>query len=189
MNAVTVIQQERVVGIALPEDMTFDAWLEVGRDLFRQRRDIDWQIGDWGAHGKRHFRDDPQFQLMLEGLGIEPKRIEAAAKVATVFPPHCRASAVSFEVHQKLANVDPDDRLQMLRRAEREHWTPKKAHHELVEYRYSQGQLLDEDDESTRKAVEIIRAWNRADPEAREYFFELARLADFGPIDEDKAYA
>ncbi|TKD50207.1 hypothetical protein [Sphingomonas baiyangensis] len=189
-KALALMEAEHVVATTMPATLPFSDWLGIGRDLFARRRDIDWAIGDWARHGQAHYRDDPQFKLMLEGIGVEPKRIDQAAKVAAAFPEHCRAKGVSFDVHKHALSIDADERLPFLQRAEKEHWTERKAHHAVVEWKHAQGHLLDDDDDVSREAVEIIRAINRASPEAREYVFDLMEAAGRGkPINEDQAYA
>jgi hypothetical protein len=178
------------IALALPADMTFDAWKALGGDLFQRQRNTSWLLADWWKHGAGNFRDEPQFALLLEQTAADPKRLSAMAKVAEAFPPHMRAGSLSFEVHREIASVTtPDDRLAMIHRADTERWTERTAHREVVEYRYSQGSLLPEDDPENREAVEIIRAWNRASPDARRYFYELAVGAKFGSINEGEASA
>jgi hypothetical protein len=175
-----------VIALSLPTHMPFTEWVGMGKGLLGQRRLVDWLIADWWKHGHKSYAEEPQFQFMVEQLAVDPKRLNAAAKVAEAFPEHMRAANLSFEVHRELASIAPDDRLPMIQRAAREKWTEKRAHSAVVEYRHEQGTLLPDDDPETRMAVEIIRAWNRAPENARRYFFDLARRVSFGPIDEEK---
>lgn len=173
MNAIAIIEPE-AIALALPDDLPFGDWVDVGKSLFDQRRKCDWMTADWWRHGSSHFRAEPQFALMLEQVAADPKRLSAMAKVAEAFPPHMRAGSLSFEVHREIASVaTPEDRLAMIARADQERWTEKTAHAQVVTYRYEQGTLLPEDDPDNREAVEIIRAWNRASPAARAYAYEL----------------
>lgn len=183
MNAIATIEPE-AIALALPVDLPFADWMTVGKDLFDQRRKADWCLADWWKHGQANFRDEPQFALLLEQTAADPKRLSAMAKVAEAFPPHMRAGSLSFEVHREIASVTTaDDRLAMIGRADKERWTERTAHAEVVSYRYQQGSLLPEDDPENREAVEIIRAWNRASKGAREYAYALMPKG-FGAINE-----
>jgi len=160
------------VALALPEDMAFDAWCDLGRSLIQNQRQADWFIAEWAQFGRDHFQHE--FVFMAGQIAADPKRLSAMAKVAEAFPPHMRAGSLSFEVHREIASVaTPEDRLAMIARADQERWTEKTAHQNVVTYRYEQGTLLPEDDPENREAVEIIRAWNRASPAARAYAYEL----------------
>ena len=78
----------------------------------------------------------------------------------------------------------------MLKQAVDEHWNERTAHHHVVEHKVETGKLFDDGDEVSRIATEIVRCWNRATPDAREYFYALAEMAastGFGAIDEDAA--
>lgn len=190
MNQLSTIAPPATVALALPDNMQFEAWVEMGRGIVAQRRQADWLMADWFAHGSKHFADREQVQLMLDQMGVDQKRIAADAKVAERIPESWRSDKVSFEVAKEIAKIDdPGIRQRMIVQAEREHWTSRKAHHHVVEHKATTGSLLPEDDDETRQAVEIIRCWNRASPDAREYFFPLAQAAarkGFGAIDEDE---
>lgn len=181
MNALSVIDHD-AIGLSLPADLAFDAWCDLGRDLIGNQRRADWLVADWAKHGREHYQG--QFTFMVEAIGMEPKRLSSMAKVAEAFPEAQRAGNLSFEVHKEIAAVSADGRLAMLNQAARESWTERQAHHHVVEHKYEQGSLLPDDDPENREAVEIIRAWNRASPDARRYFWELAGPANFSSINE-----
>lgn len=176
MNAITVIERADVPA--------FGEWVEQGRSLIQRRREADWALADWWNDGRKHHKDEPQFKLFADAVGEDAKGFTAMAKVAEAFPPHLRAGNVSFEVHREIAALPSTHRLPMIARASVEKWSKRTAHAQVVECKYQQGMLLPEDDPEYRSAVEIIRAWNRATPEARQYFMELATPAKLGVIVE-----
>lgn len=193
MNAVAMIHAPEVepVALALPDDLEFNAWVNLGRDLFTRHRQTEWMLADWLKVGTERFHDEAQFNLFLGEIGVDPKRAIADAKVAKLIPPAWRTDRISFEVCKHIAKVDdPELRQRMLKQAVDEHWNERAAHHAVVEHKSETGQLLPDDDATSRLSTEIVRCWNRAGPEAREYFFVLAEMSaasGYGPIDEDAA--
>ena len=180
-----------VVALVLPDDLQFDAWVNLGRDLFTRHRQTEWMLADWLKVGAERFHDEAQFNLFLGEIGVDPKRAIADAKVAKLIPPSWRSDRISFEVCKHIAKVEDEDlRRRFLKQAVEEHWNEKRAHHAVVEHKSETGQLLPDDDAVTRLSTEIVRCWNRATPDAREYFFALAEMAaasGYGLIDEDAA--
>ncbi len=194
MNALTMTHEpeaEIPVALALPDDLGFDDWVNLGRDLFTRHRQTEWMLADWLKVGAERFHDEEQFTLFLGEIGVDPKRALADAKVAKLIPPAWRTDRISFEVCKHIAKVEDEALRQlMLKQAVEEHWNERAAYHAVVEHKSETGQLLPDDDATTRLSTEIVRCWNRATPEAREYFYALAEMAaanGFGPIDEDAA--
>lgn len=192
MNAVSVLEHpSEPVALALPDDIAFPEWLDLGKDLFTRHRNIEWMLADWLRVGTERFHDEAQFNLFLGEIGVDPKRAIADAKVAKLIPAAWRTDKISFEVCKHIAKVeDPELRQRMIKQAEAEHWNERAAHHAVVEHKVATGQLFEDDDAVSRFATEIIRQWNRMPIDAREYAFpliEMAAASGFGPIDEDAA--
>lgn len=171
--------------------VTLKAWATDMRRLIADKRNVEWQIADALEFGQAHFGEDPQMQLFLEAIGYDPKRAISDAKVARLIPPSWRTDKVSFDVCKQIAKVEDEaTRQRMLKQAVDEHWNERTAHHHVVEHKVETGKLFDDGDEVSRIATEIVRCWNRATPDAREYFYALAEMAastGFGAIDEDAA--
>lgn len=169
----------------------FAEWLAAGKALLDKRNEIEWSLGDWLATGRETFGDQAQFDYLGEQLGIAPKRLRTAVKVATAFPPAYRSAQLSFAVHEEIARVDEEDRLSLLNRAASERWHEKRAHEEVEHRRVSvaPARMMD-DDEEDRLGVVFIRAWNRMPtPEAREAFWpylEHAAANGFTAINLDE---
>lgn len=169
------------VALALPDDMAFEAWRDLGFDLFANLRRDEWLVADWAKFGRRNFQ--PQLPFMAEQVGLDTKRLTEIAYVGDAFPEAQRAGNLSFAVHERLARVDEEHRLAMLKQASAEKWTPSDASEHVEQHKLQQGTLLPEDDPENREAVEIIRAWNRASKGAREYAYALMPKG-FGAINE-----
>lgn len=189
MNAVTII--ERPLEAVLPDDMAFETWVEEARKMFAEHRQAEWKVAEWLRVGIERFHDQPEMDLFLDQIGVDKKRAIADAKVAKLIPPSWRSDRVSFEVCKHIAKVEDEDRrLRMLKQAVDEHWNEKQAHHAIVEHKTETGQLWADGDDVARGATEMVRCWNRAGKDAREYFFALAEMAaakGYGVIDQDMA--
>ena len=183
MNAITVIE-------AAPPPATLDAWVAKGRDLVSQRLDVDWKIADWMAEGKdAGHLSQAKFDFLSENLGLAPKRLKDALKAATVFPPALRDSTLSVEHHAAVASLPKDEALPLLKRAAKEHLSVNECREVVTQHRYNTGQRFDDEDTDSTLCTHIVRAWNRATPEARESAFEHFRLAagqGFKIVDEDE---
>lgn len=179
------------VALALPDAMPFADWIGLGRDLFTRQRQTHWMMADWFAFGRKNFADEEQMGLFLTEIGVDAKRISSDAKVAELIPTAWRSDRVSFDVCKQIAKIDDEDaRQRMLKQAVDERWNERDAHHHVVEHKVETGQLFDDGDDVSRLATEIVRCWNRASPDARDYFFALAEAAagkGFGIIDQDEA--
>lgn len=166
------------LAIVEQEPTAFEGWVETCRTLVQQRDAIDWKLADHIAAGREQFGQQMAFDLLGEQLGIAPKRLKSAVKVAKLFPPAVRATNLPFDVHREIARVNPDSRFEVLNQAAKERWTEKTAHDRVEQYRIDTGAILPDDDPEHREGVELLRAWNRmSTPAAREYIWPYLQRA------------
>jgi hypothetical protein len=183
MNAMTIAS---TVSMEIPDDATQDQWLATGRELARMKDHLGFMIGDWVNHGRKHFPE--QLDLLIEQAGFDPRASLKAARVAEKFPAHVRNKRLSFDHHRVVHMLPAPDQLDLLQKAGREHWDVKALREAVVQKRYESGDLFDDEDVDATLLTIIIRDWNRATPQARKDFLELAALAGAGIIDEDQVY-
>lgn len=170
---------------------TQDEWIERGRTLADQRREVDWQLADWMVEGRdAGYLSQSGFDFLSENLGLAPKRLKDALKAATTFPPALRDRTLSVDHYAAVASLPQDEALPLLKRASTDHLPVNALREHVTQRRYETGQnFADEDTDSTLCTL-IVRAWNRATPEAREGAFEHFKLAatqGFSIVDEDEA--
>lgn len=165
----------------------FDGWIEAGRALMQQRKEVDWQIAQWLKEGRDRFGNERQFQL-FEALMIEAKDGRAAIKTFEAFPDdNTRAHGLTFDAHRRVAALPADARLEVLSRADRERWKLEQIGAAVTEYRHQHDLLPEPDPE--RQGEEIVRAWNRCQPEGRRFAWGLiapAAKRGFGIIDQEE---
>lgn len=182
-NAITIAS---TVSMTIPTDATKDQWLAAGRQLAKMKDHLGFMIGDWVNHGREHFPE--QLDLLIEEAGFEPSFSMKAARIAEKFPVHVRNSQLSFDHHKAVHMLPPPERLELLQKASVEHWDLKHMREAVVQQRYDNGSLFEDDDLDAHLMTIIVRDWNRATPRARAEFMELAVLAGTGIIDEDRAH-
>lgn len=177
MNALSIIQAASPVG--------FDDWLASGRLLLQQRNELDWRLGDWLAEGRETFGNQAAFDFLADELGIAPKQLKSAVKVATAFPPHMRDTALTFQHHEAVATLPTVEALDVLRAAKTQHLDDRETRIEAVRRKVEIGQttLLPDDDWDHHALMAITRAWNRAPEHVRSEFLELAAEAELEDID------
>lgn len=171
--------------VSVSRAATIDEWIEQGRSIAAMQRTIGFMIGDWANHGRQHHAE--QFDMVLEQVGISPKAARKCAAIAAEFPPHLRAAGLSFDHHATVIALPPQDRAELLRRAEHEHLTPSDLREAVVQRRYENGSLFDDADIDGHMLTCIVRAWNRASTTARRSFQQLADAAGIAAINEDIA--
>jgi hypothetical protein len=184
MNALAIIPPD-AVQVALPETTTIADWRDLGRDLFAQRRQVDWLLADWIATGIDRFGDQLELALIGGDLGVDPKFLTIAAKTAAAFPRSQRDAALTLEHHAHVAGLPTEERLSVLKRAHEEHWTPKQTRVEVLKRKVAIGQtaIFSDNDYEYHELMAITRAWNRARPSVRQGFVDLVAEAELGDID------
>ena len=175
-----------VASLSIPNTITFEQWLDTGRQLASTTRDLGFMIGDWVNHGREHFGE--QIEMALEQTGLDGRFAIKAAHVAKAFPEPVRNHALSFEHHRAVLRLPRPEQLDLLKQAGDKHWKPQKLREAVVQRRYERGDDFPPDEVDSAMLTVIVRAWNRATPKAREDFLMLAKACNGGVIDEEKVY-
>lgn len=166
----------------LPADLAYPAWLEHGRNLATSKRQMDWLIGDWIAFGREHFPE--QVEMALGDIADDPRNIRLIERTAKAFPPHLRASGLSFEHHAHLADMPTQEALPLLAQAEREKLPARKLRIAAIDRKVELGMILPrEDDPEDDALLACVRAWNRAPRSVREEFAEMVSESSYGVIE------
>lgn len=181
MNMVTV---DRVV-VELDADPK-QAWLDTGRQLATQRRDVDWQLGDWLIEGRENgFLDQTGFEFLADNLGIAPKRLKAITKAVDAFPVHLRDTSLSIEHHAHVADLPRNEQLDLLKQARDAHWSDDDLRKQVITHRAHNGgfSTLSAEEWDDHAMVALQHAWNRASKQVRLDFLEIAQEANGAVID------
>ncbi|WP_267395258.1 MULTISPECIES: hypothetical protein [unclassified Sphingomonas] len=163
------------------------SWINAFQNAAAARDAAQWVMADLVAAAR-----DEQPKLSTVALGklldFGHVRLGRLYRVAQAFPLQHRDTRVSFEVHEQLAAFPAEERPALLSRAVAERWSERQARKAAVDYRQEHAGFVDEDRDNAQ-AVHIMRAWNRASRDAREYFADLQEIAGLGLVDEETACA
>lgn len=107
--------------LVIPEDLSYDAWAEMGQPLIRIAQASMWWIGDWLLFGERKYGE--KYSQAIEATGYALSTLKNAQWVADRFPPDQRREDVTFSQHKTIAGLDPKPRAELLARAAEEHMT------------------------------------------------------------------
>lgn len=120
MGAMAIVERgERpALSLDLPEGLTFEEWVDVGRRLSIGQQAINWHIGDWWAFG------DHRYGVRAEAAakGLFGKDFGTLANLATVARKFetSRRRELPFTHHVEVAALPPEAADELLARAERD---------------------------------------------------------------------
>jgi hypothetical protein len=162
MNAVATIEQDHAPALTLPDDLPFERWLSIGRDLIQRDRETKWQAADWFAYGRSRAKADPEFarqmELALPAILEDPKRLESIAKVAENFPVEDRSTALSFDHYAALSRLPHGEARKLLAKATRDRTPARDLRYEALGQQRSLSRLEPTHDDLLSS---FLRHWNR----------------------------
>lgn len=116
-------------GLSLPPRLPFERWLEVGEQLKRLEKGVQFWIGDWVNYGEREY-GDKYAQAVLE-TGKSKGTLANYGYVARRVETSRRREDVDFGHYQNIAALEPEQQEDALDRIESEHLTVSQSR-ELV---------------------------------------------------------
>jgi hypothetical protein len=97
------------VGLTLPEQISFEQWQQVGRELGRFQRASCWWIGDWWAFAEHRWGERKTAVESEDWPGPGFKASANAASVCRVFPGESfRRRELSFTHHAEVAGIEDE---------------------------------------------------------------------------------
>lgn len=78
-------------GLILPDRMSFDAWQQLGRRVFRVAGSSSWWIGDWLVYGEREY--GRRYEKAVRDLSLDYQTLRNYTWVARKFPLSRRRTA------------------------------------------------------------------------------------------------
>lgn len=120
--------------LALPEDLTWDEWVEVGRPVVSASVGARWWLGDWLIYAEDRFGHDDEGkqiptqigainELAVADTALELQTIKNAKTVSRRFPPYRRRYRVSWSHYAEVASLSDELADSLLTQAEAGDWT------------------------------------------------------------------
>ncbi|WP_159975850.1 MULTISPECIES: hypothetical protein [unclassified Novosphingobium] len=178
MNAITVI--EAGPSLTLPPDLACTDWLAIGADLMRKDRETKWQAADWYAYGRARAKTDTvfaeQMALALPDMLEDPRKLDAIARVAEVFPADERSLGLSFDHYAVLASLPHGEARKLLAKAAEKKTGAREIKYEAMHAQMSLAprQPADEDSQCTS----LIHLYNRMPRTVRVEFAQMVAEAE-----------
>jgi hypothetical protein len=116
--------------LKLRTDMTFDAWLGIGRRIGELSSASAWWLGDWLVFGADSFGD--RYKAAVAATSLDYQTLRNYAWVARRVEPDRRRSALSLQHHAEVAALPEPDQELWLRRAERFRWSRNELRRQLA---------------------------------------------------------
>lgn len=115
--------------LELAPDLPLTAWLRVGSQLLSVRDSSTWWSGDWLVYGSetypRRYRD------AIERTALDYQTLRNYAWVARKFPAPRRRQELSFQHHQEVAALPPDQQDLWLDRSVEHGWSKAELRRRL----------------------------------------------------------
>lgn len=107
-------------GLEIRADLPFNAWRELVQNLLATTDRAIWSLGDAWEY-RTHFERD--YHHAIEELAASSRILPVAGRVARVFPFERRRGQLTFELHEAVASLDPDEQDAWLDEVERQGWS------------------------------------------------------------------
>lgn len=117
-------------GLTIPENLTFDEWMSIGRRLFAVIESTAWALGDWLAYGE--WRYGEKYRVALEEFSLKLDRVRDYSYVAANVPHAVRDADLSWRHHRVVAKLIPEQQERWLARAKEEGWSYRELEEEIA---------------------------------------------------------
>jgi hypothetical protein len=108
--------------LVLPEALSQQEWVGIGRKLRTMEQSVMWWIGDWLAYGERKYGD---ISAAAETTGYSRGALYNAKYVATTFEPSSRDETLPWSLHKSAAGLPPEQRHEVLSVAAERGWSQR----------------------------------------------------------------
>jgi N6-adenosine-specific RNA methylase IME4 len=108
-------------GLALPPDLSYEAWEDIGKQLAAAERSVMWWVADWLLYGENTY--GRKYEMALATTALSYGTLANYRSVAARVESSRRREHLSFGHHAEVAALDPDEQDRWLDRAQGEQWT------------------------------------------------------------------
>lgn len=107
-------------------------WKDTGSDFVRKHDGLQWLIGDWLVEGQSSFGEKTAYAEAEAITGKKRQTLYQFASVAKRVLPCMRHTNLTWEHHQIVAPLEPDNQRAWLDIAEKRNWTAKQLRAEVI---------------------------------------------------------
>jgi hypothetical protein len=116
-------------GLRLPQRISFDKWMGIGRHLSGVYSSSAWCLGDWLVYGE--FAFGGRYREAIDQTSLDYQTLRNYAWVARKFPMSRRRDKLSFAHHAEVTALSEAEQDFWLRKAEELAWAVKRLRVEV----------------------------------------------------------
>ena len=116
-------------GLELPQHLSYDKWLGIGRQLSAMATTSAWCLGDWLVFGESAYNG--RYREAIEQTSLDYKTLRNYAWVTRRFELSRRRDSLSFGHHAEVAALPECEQDYWLRRAEDQKWPRNRLRREV----------------------------------------------------------
>lgn len=168
--------------------MTFEEYVEAGRQLGAATRVCQFLIGDWANYGEQAYGD--KYDQVADVTGYDYGTLRHFASTAARIEPCRRRHALTYGHHREVESLEPDQQDELLERAERDQLTVLTVRNEVKAIRGTAAELNPQDPGDLTPFVAKVRAAlrNLADVAGAEREATAVLVRAGNEDDEDSIY-
>ncbi|GEM_PF-1112700 len=174
------LADEFAPALDLPADLSCEEWIATGRDLMRKDRETKWQAADWMAYGRARAKTDSAFAeqmaLALPEILEDPRKLDAIARVAEVFPAEERSVDLSFDHYAALSRLPHGEARKLLDQAAKDRTSPRDLRYAALQSQLSLAPRQPADEDS--QCMSLVHLYNRMPRSVRVDFAEMVAGAE-----------
>jgi hypothetical protein len=116
-------------GITFAQQLTYEKWLGIGRQLATVSASSAWCLGDWLIYGENAYSG--RYRNAIEQTSLDYQTLRNYAWVARRFPLSRRRETLSFAHHAEVARLPEHEQDFWLRKADEFSWSRNRLRKEL----------------------------------------------------------
>ncbi|MEU8119510.1 LmbU family transcriptional regulator [Spirillospora sp. NPDC049024] len=115
--------------LLLPEELSIDSWVSIGKEISVIADASSWWLGDWLVYGQEAYPG--RYRRAMKGTGLSYQTLRNYAWIARRFPMSRRRDALSMQHHAEVVALPDDEQDEWLGRAACEGWSVSELRRRL----------------------------------------------------------
>jgi N6-adenosine-specific RNA methylase IME4 len=144
-----------IVGLELPETLSFEEWQGIGETLKGVERSLMWWIGDWLRYGERRYGET--YAQAMDSTELAYQTLVNAKNVASKFESNRRRLNLSWGHHAEVAALDGPEADALLDEAQRDGLSRNELRRRVSQKKAAARIMAPEAGESTCGPADLFR--------------------------------